>query len=303
MKRALQLARNGEGRVAPNPMVGAVIVHDDKIIGEGFHAFFGGPHAEVNAINSVDIKNRVLLKESTIYVTLEPCAHFGKTPPCANLIVATGIPNVVIGSLDPNPLVAGKGVDILKKAGINVSTGILAPKCMELNRHFYKAHTTGLPWIILKWAQSSDGFMAGLDDNDSPYPVTFSNSLSRIHMHRLRASCETIMVGSNTEKIDKPELTTRYWGGNSPLKYVARNNMDCLEFVENLKKEGATCLMVEGGAKLLNSFISLGLYDELRVETSPLVLHKGLPAPSIPSNVRLVKTEVCRDNIIQYFRR
>lgn len=303
MKRALQLARNGEGRVAPNPMVGAVIVHDDKIIGEGFHAFFGGPHAEVNAINSVDIKNRELLKDSTIYVTLEPCAHFGKTPPCANLIVATGIPNVVIGSLDPNPLVAGKGVEILKKAGIKVSTGILAPECMELNRHFYKAHSTGLPWIILKWAQSSDGFMAGLDDKESPYPVTFSNSLSRIRMHRLRASCETIMVGSNTEKIDKPELTTRYWGGNSPLKYVARNNIDCLEFVENLKKEGATCLMVEGGAKLLNSFISAGLYDELRVETSPLVLHKGLPAPSIPSNVQLVKTEVCRDNIIQYFRR
>ena len=303
MSRALQLARNGEGRVSPNPMVGAVITHGDRIIGEGFHAFYGGPHAEVNAINSVKEEDRHLLKDSTIYVTLEPCAHHGKTPPCANLIVNTGIPKVVIGSLDPNHLVAGKGVKILEDSGIEVEKGVLEKECMELNRRFMKAHSTTLPWITLKWAQSADGYIAGVNGNGDFYPVKFSSVLSSIKVHRERAAVDAIMVGANTEKIDHPQLNVRLWGGNSPAKYVAEGNIDCRDFAENLRKEGITSLIVEGGAKLLKSFINEGLYDEIRVEISPEILGKGLKAPALPSGLKLFSTEKCRDNIIQLYRR
>lgn len=303
MRRALQLAKNGEGRVSPNPMVGAVISHRDRIIGEGFHSFIGGPHAEVNAINSVRPEDRELLKESSIYVTLEPCAHYGKTPPCANLIVNTGIPKVIIGSLDPNPLVAGKGIKLLKNAGIEVTQGVLENECSTLNRRFMKAHTGNNPWILLKWAQSADGYLADMDLYGNLIPVKFSSPLSSVWMHRQRASVDAILIGSNTEKIDHPRLNVRDWGGNSPKKIIIEGNVNLTDLMGKLRMDGISSIMVEGGASLLKSFINQKLYDEIRIETAPFILGKGLMAPQVPDDVTLTQTEICRDNVINVFRR
>lgn len=303
MWRAIQLARNGEGNVSPNPLVGAVITHDDMIIGEGYHRRYGGPHAEVNAIRSVEETKIPLLKESTIYVTLEPCAHYGKTPPCAELIVRTGIPEVVIGSLDPNPLVAGKGVKILEKAGIKVFSGILKKECEELNKRFFKAHTSDRPWIILKWAQSADGFMASFNREGNPIPVKFSSTLSSVWMHRERANVDAIMVGRKTAEIDRPSLDVRFWGGKNPKKILLDHHIDVKEFVEDLRREGVTSLMVEGGPTLLRSFIDKSLYDEIRVETSPIRLEEGIKAPEIPGDLTLTSFRNCRGNLFETYRR
>ena len=302
MRRALQLARNGEGRVSPNPLVGAVILHGDRIIGEGFHAFYGGPHAEVNAINSVRPEDRPLLKDSVIYVTLEPCAHHGKTPPCANLIVDTGIPDVVVGALDPNPLVAGKGIKILKDAGINVEQGLLERECLDINRKFMKAQTSEFPYITLKWAQSADGFMAAKKDGEC-IPVKFSSPLSSVWVHRQRASHDAIMVGGNTERIDKPRLDTRLWGGNSPRKFIAHYDYPVVDMLREMRKNGITSVLVEGGETLMSWLILNNLFDEIRVETSSENLGSGLKAPKIPQNVKLAGFNKCRDNIIEVFRR
>lgn len=303
MRRALQLATNGEGRVSPNPMVGAVIVADDRIIGEGFHAFFGGPHAEVNAIRSVRDSDRHLLKDSTLYVTLEPCSHHGKTPPCANLIKETGIPRVVVGSPDPNPLVAGKGIKILEEAGIEVETGILRKECDDLNRKFLLAQTSSRPWILLKWAQSADGFISPVNQEGQPYPFRFSFPLSSVGVHRLRSGMDAIMVGGNTEKTDNPRLDVRFWGGNNPKKFIAHFSLPIEKQLELMRKEGITSVMVEGGANLLSSMISKGLYDEIRIETSPVLLNNGVKAPMLPQDIRLEDTLDCRGNIIQTYRR
>lgn len=302
MKRALLLAKNGEGRVSPNPMVGAVIVHGNRIIGEGFHANYGGPHAEVNAINSVKKENRGLLQDSTIYVTLEPCAHYGKTPPCANLIVETGIPRVVVGSSDPNPKVAGKGIQILKNAGISVYEGFLKNECDELNRRFLTAHQKGRPWVILKWAQSADGFMASINDDGEPSPVRFSNPVSSVWVHKERAAVDAITVGSNTKKIDSPRLDVRLWGGNSPKRIDISGYIDCKDFLKSIAREGITSIMVEGGPTFLQSFISDGLYDEIRVEISPKSLVKGLSAPAIPEGLTVCSVCQIRENTIITFR-
>ena len=303
MERALQLALNGEGRVSPNPMVGAVIVNRGKIIGEGFHAFYGGPHAEVNAINSVKPEDKHLLKDSTIYVTLEPCAHHGKTPPCANLIVNTGIPNVVIGSLDPNPLVAGKGVKILEDAGINVRRGIKEKECVNLNCRFMKAQICRMPFITLKWAQSADGYLANISDNGQPEAVKFSSPLSSVWMHRERSRHDAIMVGGNTERLDNPQLNVRKWGGNSPQKFIAHFDKNLEKQLMEMRKEGVTSLLVEGGSGLLNSFIENGWWDRIRVETSPIVLGRGLEAPKVPQDARLEESDYCGKNLIQTFKK
>lgn len=303
MRRALQLARGGEGRVAPNPMVGAVVVANGRIIGEGFHRTYGGPHAEVNAIASVLPEDRELLSEATIYVTLEPCSYYGKTPPCAKLIIDTGIPHVVVGAPDPNPLVAGRGVRMMREAGIRVDEDVLKDECIALNKRFMTAHTSGRPWIQLKWAESADRRMAGVDEEGRPVPVRLSSPLSSVWMHRERANVEAIMVGANTRRIDNPRLDVRYWGGRNPRVVDCSGEVDCRRLVEDLRKEGVTSLMVEGGAKLLNSFIREGLYDEVRVETSPVVLGEGLRAPAIPEDVHFEKTERCRGNIIAFYRR
>lgn len=303
MWRALQLARFGEGRVAPNPLVGAVIVADDRIIGEGFHATYGGPHAEVNAINSVKDSDRHLLSQSTIYVTLEPCSHYGKTPPCAKLIIDTGIPRVVTGAPDPNPLVSGKGIRMLREAGIAVTEGCLLKECLDINIRFMAAQTYNRPWIQLKWAQSADGYMAGIDSKGGFYPVKFSSSLSSVWMHRQRAAAEAIMVGNRTKAIDHPRLDVRLWAGKSPLIVDCPHNANLNELIKMLRQKGINSLMVEGGATLLQSFISLGLYDEIRIEEAPFTLGEGLPAPHIPGHMKVRERILCRHNIISIFRR
>lgn len=280
MRRALQLARLGEGLVSPNPMVGAVIVSEDgMIIGEGYHHRYGGPHAEVCAIRSVKEADRNLLSGSTIYVTLEPCSHYGKTPPCAKLIIDTGIPRVVVGSADPFKEVSGRGIRMLRDAGVEVVEDVMREECDALNVRFLTAHRLGRPWIQLKWAQSADGFMAGVNDDGSPYPVRFSTPVSSVWMHRRRSMVDAIMVGRNTLEIDRPRLDCRYWPGKAPRRVIPRHDLE--EQMRELYKEGVTSLMVEGGPTLLQSFIDLGLYDDLKIETAEKKLQTGLPAPKM----------------------
>ena len=200
----------GQGRVSPNPMVGAVIVCDGKIIGEGYHRQWGGPHAEVNAVASVADKTK--LCRSTMYVTLEPCSHYGKTPPCAELIIKNGIPRVVVGAMDPFEKVRGRGVDMLRKAGVDVVTGVLEKECEELNKHFMTAHKSGRPFVLLKWAESNDGFISGKGGE----PVMLSNELTKMWMHRERSRYDAIMVGTNTIITDNPQLSVREWPGRNP---------------------------------------------------------------------------------------
>lgn len=280
MERALQLARLGEGLVSPNPMVGAVIVDaNGKIIGEGYHHRYGGPHAEVNAINSVKESDRHILSDSTIYVTLEPCSHYGKTPPCAKLIIDTGIPRVVVGSADPFKEVSGRGIKMLRDAGVEVEEDVLREECDALNVRFLTAHRLGRPWIQLKWAQSADGFMAGIDKDGKPYPVKFSTPVSSVWMHRRRSMVDAIMVGKNTLEIDHPRLDCRYWPGKAPRRVMPRHDLE--NQMRELYREGVTSLMVEGGPTLLQSFIDLGLYDDLKIETAEKKLGEGLPSPKL----------------------
>ena len=280
MKRALQLARLGEGLVSPNPMVGAVIVAaDGKIIGEGYHHRYGGPHAEVNAVNSVRDSDRYLLSDSAIYVTLEPCSHYGKTPPCAKLIIDTGIPRVAVGSADPFKEVSGRGIRMLRDAGVEVVEDVMREECDALNVRFLTAHRLGRPWIQLKWAQSADGFMAGIDKDGKPFPVKFSTPVSSVRMHRRRSMVDAIMVGKNTLNIDKPRLDCRYWPGRAPRRVEPRHDLEAQ--MRELYKEGVTSLMVEGGPTLLQSFIDIGLYDDVKIETSEKKLGAGLPAPTL----------------------
>ncbi len=280
MRRALQLAKLGEGLVSPNPMVGAVIVSaDGRIIGEGYHHHYGGPHAEVCAITSVMEKDKELLKDSTIYVTLEPCSHYGKTPPCSKLIIDTGIPKVVVGSADPFPEVCGRGISMLRNAGIEVTENVLREECDALNVRFLTAHRLGRPWIQLKWAESADGYMASVDENGNPYPVRFSTPVSSVWMHRRRSMVDAIMVGKNTLAIDRPRLDCRYWPGRAPKRIEPRH--DLTQQMYELYTDGITSLMVEGGPTLLQSFINNGLYDDIRIEKSDKVLANGLRSPKL----------------------
>lgn len=300
MKRALQLSTFGGSEVSPNPFVGAVIVARGRIIGEGYHRRFGGPHAEVNAINSVSEEDRALLGESTMYVTLEPCSHHGKTPPCADLIIATGIPHVVVATEDPFPKVSGSGIERMRKAGISVEVGMMKEEARLINRRFFTAHTLRRPYILLKWAQSADGFIAAADGQ----PVRFSTDYTQMLMHRERAFYDAILVGPWTIATDNPRLNCRLWPCREPEKRPlkvtfesSRLNGDSLlekgdiiikprempleDFVRMLYADhGITSLMVEGGRKTLESFLQADLYDELRIETSPLRLTTGIPAPS-----------------------
>ncbi len=217
IKRALQIAKNGLGTTRPNPIVGAVIVYDGKIIGEGFTNPYGGPHAEVNAINAV--KDKSLLKNSTLYVTLEPCSHFGKTPPCSDLIIAHKIPKVVIGCIDDNPEVAGKGIAKLKASGCEVIVGVLENECKAHHKRFFTFHTKKRPYIILKWAETKDGFIAPTS-KEGQQPVWITNSYSRQLVHKWRAEEHAILVGTNTAIEDNPSLTVRDWTGLNPTRVV-----------------------------------------------------------------------------------
>lgn len=220
MARCIQLARSGRSHAAPNPMVGAVIVCGGRIIGEGYHIRCGSAHAEVNAIASVSPADEPLLGQSTIYVSLEPCSHYGKTPPCADLIISRGIPRVVIGCIDPFSEVSGRGVEKLRKAGIEVIVGVLEEECRELNQRFMTSHQQKRPYVILKWAQSADGFIDRSRLSADEHPVHFSNAQTGMLTHRLRADVQGILVGRRTALLDNPSLTVRHWAGESPLRLV-----------------------------------------------------------------------------------
>ncbi|ROS86044.1 bifunctional diaminohydroxyphosphoribosylaminopyrimidine deaminase/5-amino-6-(5-phosphoribosylamino)uracil reductase RibD [uncultured Duncaniella sp.] len=292
MRRALELARHGELDASPNPMVGAVIVDPSgRIIGEGWHRRCGEGHAEVNAVASV--KDRDLLKDATMYVTLEPCSHYGKTPPCADMIVENGILRVVIGTLDPFAKVAGRGVARLLDAGVEVTTGMLEKECRELNRKFMTAHSLQRPYITLKWAQSTDGFIDG----------HISTPLNSMLVHKLRATHDAILIGSGTALADNPTLTTRLYAGKSPVKVVLDRRkrlpadlrlfsdgdvividgeMTLAEAMHTLYNKGISSVLVEGGAQVIESFAKDDLWDEIRVEVSPEHIEGKIKAPSLP---------------------
>ncbi|MDD2436188.1 MAG: bifunctional diaminohydroxyphosphoribosylaminopyrimidine deaminase/5-amino-6-(5-phosphoribosylamino)uracil reductase RibD [Massilibacteroides sp.] len=318
MRRCVQLALNGRGAVKSNPFVGAVIVCDGRIIGEGYHRRFGEAHAEVNAIRSV--KDELLLARSTMYVSLEPCSHYGKTPPCAELIVRKKIQRVVIGCLDPYPEVAGRGVKILRDAGVDVIIGMLEKEVFELNRPFMTAHMRKRPYVILKWAQSADGF---IDKNrlDASTPAVVLSPPETLRLvHKLRSEVCAIMIGTRTALLDNPALTVREWVGDSPTRVVldrnlripttyrlldgsvptlvftaketaSRPNVDyitidfekdvLLQVMEQLYRRKLITLLVEGGSMLHNTFIRQGLWDEIRMETTDTLLHDGVVAPDI----------------------
>lgn len=296
MRRCIQLALNGAQNAAPNPMVGAVIVHEGKILGEGYHICCGKAHAEVNAINAVKPAERHLLRESTIYVSLEPCAHYGRTPPCAELIVRTGIPRVVIGCKDPFAKVAGRGIEILRNAGVEVTVGVLEQECLHLNRAFITAQTKGRPFITLKWACSADGFIGAWND-DAPAPVAISTPLSLLRVHHLRVAHQAILVGHRTLLSDNPSLTVRHWIGRQPVRIVlgrvAEGELpagfeafaDINTMLASLHRRGIQSLLVEGGQQTLQSFIDLGLWDEAWEEVSDKVLGEGIPVPKMPVGV------------------
>ncbi len=314
MLRCIELAKNGLGTTYPNPLVGSVIVHNDRIIGEGFHFKAGHPHAEVNAIMSVSETD--LLKKATIYVSLEPCSHFGKTPPCADLIIEKGIKKVVIGSTDPNPKVAGRGIKKLMEAGCDVILGVSEIECTELNKRFFTFHRKKRPYIFLKWAETADGFIAPKNETrKETKPVWITNEFSRQLAHKIRSEEMAILVGTNTVLQDNPSLTVRDWSGENPVRVVIDRNLkitkdfsvldgkvktivfneknasekESLEFIkidfsENLPKQicnvlfekDIQSLIIEGGAKTLQTFINLNLWDEALVFKSNISFGKGI---------------------------
>lgn len=319
IKRCLEIAKNGLGSTAPNPMVGCVIVHKDHIIAEGYTSPYGGAHAEVNAINSVI--NKSLLKESTLYVTLEPCSHFGKTPPCSDLIIKHQIKTIVIGCLDSNPLVAGKGIERLRASGCEVIVGILEDECKLHHKRFFTYHNKNRPYIILKWAQTTDGFIAPLSKSHKS-PVWITNSYSRQLVHKWRAEEQAILIGTNTVLEDNPSLTVRDWYGKNPIRVVVDQNHK-LQLTANifnnqartiiigsknqnlisntnietvfidwkdqaniakqicgvLKNLNINSIIVEGGHQTLQTFIAENLWDEARVFTGSKIFENGIKAP------------------------
>lgn len=312
MRRCLELALHGELHAAPNPMVGAVIVADGRIIGEGYHEQCGRAHAEVNAIQSVKSIDRPLLTYSTLYVSLEPCAHYGRTPPCAELIVRTKIPRVVVGCIDPFAKVKGRGIAILRNAGIEVMVGVLEDACRQLNKRFITAQTKHRPYIVLKWAKSSDGFIDRWRESDEEKPMQLSTSLSLHHVHRLRSLSQAILVGHRTLCLDRPQLTVRHWAGNNPLRIVLGRVdeselpagflafADLSTVLSELYKKGVQTLLVEGGQKTLQSFIDEGLWDEAYSELSCMELGSGVPEPRMPIGAKLSVEKAFGATIFHY---
>jgi diaminohydroxyphosphoribosylaminopyrimidine deaminase/5-amino-6-(5-phosphoribosylamino)uracil reductase len=369
MQRCLELAKKGAGYVAPNPMVGAMLVHNSCIIGEGWHQNFGGPHAEVNCINSVKAEDRNFISASTLYVSLEPCAHFGRTPPCTDVIIRNKIPKVVIGCQDPFKEVDGKGIEQLKSAGVEVVTGILEEECKELNKRFFTFHNRHRPYVILKWAQTADGYIAPLNllkggnskpqskshttgkttigvwENENPplgggeaMPRLFiSNEYTNRLVHQWRSEEASILVGTNTVLQDDPQLNNRLWPGPSPVRLVIdmhlrlpellkvfdgsvktivfngvkqeeRNNLSFYKLGNNkplipqwmnaLYSLNLQSVLVEGGAKLLQSFIDEGVWDEAWViKNEKLIINYGLAAPVLPAVVKIQELKIVSDTI------
>ncbi len=317
IKRALQIAKNGLGQTRPNPMVGSVIVLNDQIIGEGFTSKYGGNHAEVNAINSVT--DKALLKEATIYVTLEPCSHYGKTPPCSDLIIHHQIPNIVIGCVDDNPEVAGKGIKKLMEAGRNVRVGVLEAECKAHHKRFFTFHNKKRPYIILKWAQSIDGFIAP-KTKDEQKPVWITNIYSRQLVHKWRAEEQAILVGTNTVIKDNPTLNVRDWTGQNPVRIVLdRNNLLSDQYAifntdaetitfkdhtikaicDHLHKENINSIIIEGGSKTLQLFIDANLWDEARVFYGKIKFKDGIKAPKFDG--RLIKDTTILDDTLNIY--
>jgi len=338
MRRCLQLAANGMGQVSPNPLVGAVIVHRGRIIGEGWHRHYGGPHAEVNAVNEVLERypdGKDMLQEATLYVNLEPCVHQGKTPPCTELIIRHGIQEVVIGCTDPHEKVAGKGIERLAAAGIRVHRGVLEEACLELNRRFVLFQTQKRPYVILKWAQTRNGYFAPLDA--SRFWIT--SPLARQLVHRWRSEEDAVLVGYRTALADDPELTVREWSGRNPLRIVIDRDLSLpaslklfdqsertLVFnaiktdidgkVQMLEVENfnyylpqfslyqlylmdVQSVIIEGGARTLQTFIDSGLWDEARILTGSTELPGGIPAPRVYGRVT-DQRQISTDQLITY---
>ena len=308
MQRALQLARGGLGDTRSNPMVGAVIVAaDGRVIGQGYHRRCGGPHAEVWAVRSVADADRPLLPDATIYVTLEPCAHYGKTPPCAKLIVDTGIGHVVVATSDPFAKVAGRGIAILRDAGCDVRVGLMSDAAQQLNAPFFTAHSLHRPFVTLKWAMSADGFMDARRD-DGRGAVRFSTPLGTVLVHRLRATHQAIMVGSGTAIADRPQLDVRRWNGDNPRRVVVDRRgrtgeptPGFADLLTQLYADGVTSVLVEGGPTLLRSILDAGLWDLARVEVSPHRLaDRGNAAMTAPDRTPLAARPI-GDNTLYYY--
>jgi len=335
MRRCLELARLGAGHVAPNPMVGAVLVFEDRIIGEGYHHRYGGPHAEPDCIDSVSPADKDLIARSTLYVSLEPCAHHGKTPPCADLIVRMGIPRVVIGCRDPFPEVNGKGIERLRAAGINVQVGILEKECVQLNKRFFTFHLQHRPYIVLKWAQTANGLIARDGGR-----LRISNDITNRLVHKWRSEEASILVGPRTALLDDPALTARLWTGPDPVRLVIDKELQLPSSLQlfdgkvktivfNNVKHGVEghlhyyqlaadtslihqvamalhqlrlqSVLIEGGARLLQSFIDEGYWDEARVITNEqLELSAGLPAPRLLNAHRCLHETLLSDTIRFY---
>ncbi|WP_317164535.1 bifunctional diaminohydroxyphosphoribosylaminopyrimidine deaminase/5-amino-6-(5-phosphoribosylamino)uracil reductase RibD [Pontibacter fetidus] len=334
MRRALELARLGSGYTAPNPMVGCVVVHNGQIIGEGWHRNYGGPHAEVNAVASVQDKS--LLPESRVYVTLEPCSHFGKTPPCADLLIESGVRDVVICNLDPNPLVAGRGVQKLLDAGIKVETGLLEQEGLEVNKRFFTSHRLKRPYITLKWAETADGFIAG----PACEQIQISGALAKRFVHKLRAEEQAIMVGTRTALHDNPRLNTRHWSGRNPIRIVIdrqltlpetinlydgsqptivynykkqdeHENLHFAQLQENepllpqimtdLYKRNVISVLVEGGTYLLESLLHENLWDEAFIlKNTALTIGDGIKAPTMVHGNLIEQQTLGTDQLLHY---
>lgn len=297
MRRCLWLAEQGMIGARPNPMVGAVIVASGgRIIGEGYHVHCGQGHAEVNAFASVSASDAPLLRESTLYVSLEPCSHYGKTPPCAELVIRKGVRRVVAGCVDPFAKVSGRGIAMLREAGIEVTVGVLEDECRHLNRRFITFHSLGRPYITLKWAQSANGFV---DDNFRP--TRLSTPYTQMLVHKLRSECAAIAVGRITAERDRPRLDTRLWAGPSPRRFVLGAGFTIDSLLDACREEQLQSLLVEGGPAILRSFMERSLWDEIRVETAPVTVSGGTPAPELPREATL-KRRLCADgNTIDEF--
>jgi diaminohydroxyphosphoribosylaminopyrimidine deaminase / 5-amino-6-(5-phosphoribosylamino)uracil reductase len=338
MNRCLDLAGIGMGNTSPNPMVGCVIVCDGKIIGEGYHRQVGGPHAEINAIAAVHDKQ--LLKNANLYVNLEPCSHYGRTPPCVDAIIAHGIPRVVVGAVDPHPSVSGRGISILEEAGVNITAGIMEDACRELNKRFYTFYEKKRPYIMFKWAQTADGFIAPEEDEqECGRPFWITNETDRLLVHKWRTEEMAIMVGTNTACKDNPCLNCRNWTGKSPLRVVLDKNLRMKEtlnlfdqktptlifnekknaeknnlgyikvkFDKNLLNSVLNVLfekqiisvMIEGGAYLINSFLEADLWDEARVFINNKEMFNGCKAPVIRNQP--IITERLDASVLEIYR-
>lgn len=336
MYRCLELAKLGAGNTAPNPMVGAVLVHNGRIIGEGYHQKYGEAHAEVNCLNSVREEDRSLIPQSVLYVSLEPCAHFGKTPPCADLIIRHAIPEVIIGCRDPFKAVDGKGIEKLKAAGIKVTVDILKKECQELNKRFFTFYTQHRPYVLLKWAQTSDCKIGKADGSR----IYITHPYTDRRVHKWRSEEAAIMVGTTTALLDDPQLTTRYWQGVNPVRLVldmdlrlpaslhvfdgtaktvvfnkhrqednpmlsycriCKDGMIVQQILDKLYEMNILSVMIEGGARLLQSFIDEGAWDEARVITNTkLYAGTGVSAPGL-HNAVLVDTQAIETDLIQFF--